>query len=241
MLDAHTMLDAASWQQDLDTLFARISDHYVVDEEAFVAELIKALDADSRDFQRIADKTAELVREVREMDTAVDAIDELLQEYSLDTHEGLMLMCLAEAMLRIPDKATADALIEDKLGPADWKSHLGQSDSWLVNASTWGLLMTGRVINLDHPREGKPAGFINRLVNRMGEPVIRRAMREAMKVMGKQFVLGRDIDEALKRSRPLFDKGYTYSWYGLTCQGVGCLCRIWSSSMPSDQEARGYQ
>ncbi|MFW6346049.1 MAG: bifunctional proline dehydrogenase/L-glutamate gamma-semialdehyde dehydrogenase PutA, partial [Halomonas sp.] len=127
-------------------------------------------------------------------------------------HEGLRLMCLAEAMLRIPDRATADALIEDKLGPADWKSHLGQSESWFVNASTWGLLMTGRVINLDHPKDGRPASFINKLVNRLGEPVIRRAMREAMKVMGKQFVLGRDIDEALKRSRPLFDKGYSYSY-----------------------------
>ncbi len=212
MLDANNMLAAATWQQDLDTLFARISEHYISDEDAFVAELIKVLSADSRDFKRIADKTAELVREVREMDTAVDSIDELLQQYSLDTHEGLMLMCLAEAMLRIPDKATADALIEDKLGPADWKSHLGQSESWFVNASTWGLLMTGRVLNLDRPRDGQPASFINKLVNRMGEPVIRRAMREAMKVMGKQFVLGRDIDEALKRSRPLFDKGYTYSY-----------------------------
>ncbi|WP_069384835.1 bifunctional proline dehydrogenase/L-glutamate gamma-semialdehyde dehydrogenase PutA [Halomonas caseinilytica] len=212
MLNANDMLDNATWRQELDTLFANISDHYVVDEEAYVEELIKALDANERDFARIADKTAELVREIREMDTAVDTIDELLQQYSLDTHEGLMLMCLAEAMLRIPDKATADALIEDKLGPADWKSHLGQSESWMVNASTWGLLMTGRVVTMDKPHEGRPSGFINKMVNRMGEPVIRRAMVEAMKVMGKQFVLGRDIDEALKRSKPLFDKGYTYSY-----------------------------
>ncbi|APX92569.1 bifunctional proline dehydrogenase/L-glutamate gamma-semialdehyde dehydrogenase [Halomonas sp. 1513] len=212
MLNANNMLDAATWQQDLEALFARISEHYIVDEDAFVDELVQRLSADKDDFQRIAAKTAELVREVREMDTAVDSIDELLQQYSLDTHEGLMLMCLAEAMLRIPDKATADALIEDKLGPADWKSHLGQSESWFVNASTWGLLMTGRVINLDHPRDGKPANFINKLVNRMGEPVIRSAMYQAMKIMGKQFVLGRDIDEALKRSKPLFDKGYTYSY-----------------------------
>lgn len=212
MLNAHTMLDAASWQQDLDTLFARLSEHYVVDENTFVQELIDVLGTSTGDFRRIAGKTAELVREVREMDAAVDTIDELLQQYSLDTHEGLMLMCLAEAMLRIPDTATADALIEDKLGPADWKAHVGQSDSWLVNASTWGLLMTGRVVTLDKPRDGKPSGFINRLVNRMGEPVIRRAMYEAMKIMGKQFVLGRDVDEALKRSRPLFDKGYTYSY-----------------------------
>ncbi|SDL07858.1 L-proline dehydrogenase /delta-1-pyrroline-5-carboxylate dehydrogenase [Franzmannia pantelleriensis] len=212
MLNATTMLDASSWQQDLEALFARISEHYIVDEDAFVEELVQRLSADKEDFLRIASKTAELVRDVREMDTAVDSIDELLQQYSLDTHEGLMLMCLAEAMLRIPDKATADALIEDKLGPADWKSHLGQSESWFVNASTWGLLMTGRVINLDHPRDGKPANFINKLVNRMGEPVIRSAMYQAMKIMGKQFVLGRDIDEALKRSKPLFDKGYTYSY-----------------------------
>ena len=212
MLNATTMLDTATWQQELSTLFARVSEHYVVDEEVFVNELVTALRSAGQDFDRIAGKTAELVLEVREMDTAVDTIDQLLQQYSLDTHEGLMLMCLAEAMLRIPDPATADALIEDRLGPADWKAHVGQSDSWLVNASTWGLLMTGRVVTLDKPREGQPSGFINRLVSRMGEPVIRRAMYEAMKVMGKQFVLGRDIDEALKRSRPLFDKGYTYSY-----------------------------
>ncbi|MBB3189806.1 bifunctional proline dehydrogenase/L-glutamate gamma-semialdehyde dehydrogenase PutA [Halomonas cerina] len=212
MLNANHMLARDSWRQDLDTLFARISEHYIVDENAFVDELVKVLDASQEDFRRIADKTADLVREIREMDTAVDTIDELLQQYSLDTHEGLMLMCLAEAMLRIPDKATADALIEDKLGPADWQAHVGKSESWMVNASTWGLLMTGRVVTLDKPREGKPSGFINRMVNRLGEPVIRRAMVEAMKVMGKQFVLGRDIDEALKRSRPLFDKGYTYSY-----------------------------
>ncbi|MFD2189272.1 bifunctional proline dehydrogenase/L-glutamate gamma-semialdehyde dehydrogenase PutA [Pistricoccus aurantiacus] len=212
MLRATDILDSASWKQDPDALLKQISEHYIVDEETFITEQIDFLAKDEEDFKRIADKTAELVREVRDMDTAVDSIDELLQQYSLDTHEGLMLMCLAEAMLRVPDKATADALIEDKLGPSDWKRYLGQSESWFVNASTWGLLMTGHVVKMDQPKEGKPAGFINRMVNRMGEPVIRRAMVEAMKVMGRQFVLGRDIDEALKRSKPLFDKGYTYSY-----------------------------
>ncbi|WP_447528363.1 bifunctional proline dehydrogenase/L-glutamate gamma-semialdehyde dehydrogenase PutA [Vreelandella sp. TE19] len=212
MLNVKKMRDSNVWQTDLDTLLKTVSDHYIVDEDTYVAELIKVLEAGREDFDRIGEKTAELVRDVRKMDTAVDTIDELLQQYSLDTHEGLMLMCLAEAMLRIPDKATADALIEDKLGPADWQSHVGKSESWMVNASTWGLLMTGRVLKLDEPREGQPANFINRMVNRMGEPVIRRAMFEAMKIMGKQFVLGRDIDEALKRSKPLFNKGYTYSY-----------------------------
>jgi RHH-type proline utilization regulon transcriptional repressor/proline dehydrogenase/delta 1-pyrroline-5-carboxylate dehydrogenase len=214
MLNAKTLRDPATWQTDIDTLMARLSDHYIVDEDRFVRELIKLLEVDRDDYARIEEDTASLVREVRNMDTAVDTIDELLQQYSLDTHEGLMLMCLAEAMLRIPDKATADALIEDKLGPADWNAHVGKSESWMVNASTWGLLMTGHVLKLDHPHpeDGQPASFINRMVNRMGEPVIRRAMVEAMKIMGKQFVLGRDIDEALKRSKPLFDKGYTYSY-----------------------------
>ncbi|WP_431195340.1 bifunctional proline dehydrogenase/L-glutamate gamma-semialdehyde dehydrogenase PutA [Cobetia amphilecti] len=207
------MLAASTWQQSPEALFARVSDHYLVDESAFVGELVGLLNAEDKDAKRIGDKTAELVREIRTMDTAVDSIDELLQQYSLDTQEGVLLMCLAEALLRIPDKETADALIEDKLGVADWKSHLGQSESWFVNASTWGLLMTGNVIKMDLPKgDGKPATFINRMVNRLGEPVIRRAMYQAMKVMGKQFVLGRDIKEALKRSQPLFDKGYTYSY-----------------------------
>ncbi|WP_152965427.1 bifunctional proline dehydrogenase/L-glutamate gamma-semialdehyde dehydrogenase PutA [Cobetia sp. UCD-24C] len=207
------MLTASTWQQSPEALFARVSDHYLVDESAYVSELVGLLNAEEKDAKRIGDKTAELVREIRTMDTAVDSIDELLQQYSLDTQEGVLLMCLAEALLRIPDKETADALIEDKLGVADWKSHLGQSESWFVNASTWGLLMTGNVIKMDLPKgDGKPATFINRMVNRLGEPVIRRAMYQAMKVMGKQFVLGRDIKEALKRSQPLFDKGYTYSY-----------------------------
>lgn len=213
ILRSDQMLAASTWQQSPEALFSRVSDHYLVDESAYVSELVGLLNAEEKDVKRIGDKTAELVREIRTMDTAVDSIDELLQQYSLDTQEGVLLMCLAEALLRIPDKETADALIEDKLGVADWKSHLGQSESWFVNASTWGLLMTGNVIKMDLPKgDGKPATFINRMVNRLGEPVIRRAMYQAMKVMGKQFVLGRDIKEALKRSQPLFDKGYTYSY-----------------------------
>ncbi|MEA2119907.1 bifunctional proline dehydrogenase/L-glutamate gamma-semialdehyde dehydrogenase PutA [Halovibrio sp. HP20-50] len=252
MLNANKMRDPAIWQADLDTLMARVSNHYLVDENAYVSELIKVLNTEQDDFERIGANTAALVEDVRKMDTAVDTIDELLQQYSLDTHEGLMLMCLAEAMLRIPDKATADALIEDKLGPADWQAHVGKSESWMVNASTWGLLMTGHVLKLDYPKEGQPANFINRMVNRMGEPVIRRAMYEAMKIMGKQFVLGRDINEALKRSKPLFNKGYTYSYdmlgeaartrddakryfddYSRAIEQVGKTCKTLSDKTPA--------
>ncbi|MCM5703332.1 bifunctional proline dehydrogenase/L-glutamate gamma-semialdehyde dehydrogenase PutA [Larsenimonas salina] len=212
MLSTDQMLAPSTWQHPLKRLFDRISDHYIVDEDTYVEALAHLIHGSDADIERIGDKTAELVREVRAMDTSVDSIDELLQQYSLDTQEGVLLMCLAEALLRIPDPATADALIDDKLGVADWKAHLGKSESWFVNASTWGLLTTGRVLKLDQPRDGQPASFINKLVNRMGEPVIRQAMMQAMKVMGRQFVLGRDIDEALKRSKPLFKKGYTYSY-----------------------------
>lgn len=160
ILRSDQMLAASTWQQSPEALFARVSDHYLVDESAYVSELVGLLNAEDKDAKRIGDKTAELVREIRAMDTAVDSIDELLQQYSLDTQEGVLLMCLAEALLRIPDKETADALIEDKLGVADWKSHLGQSESWFVNASTWGLLMTGNVIKMDLPKgDGKPATF----------------------------------------------------------------------------------
>ncbi|WP_110666160.1 bifunctional proline dehydrogenase/L-glutamate gamma-semialdehyde dehydrogenase PutA [Salinicola halophilus] len=212
MLKADQMLETATWQTSLETLFSRISEHYIVDEQAYVDELITLLGADESDCARTGEATASLVRDVRGMESAVDSIDELLQQYSLDTQEGVLLMCLAEALLRVPDKATADALIDDKLGVAEWKTYLGQSESWLVNASTWGLLMTGNVLKMDKPRDGKPASFINRMVNRMGEPVIRSAMYQAMRIMGQQFVLGRTIGEALKRSKPLFDKGYTYSY-----------------------------
>ncbi|MGO2133360.1 MAG: bifunctional proline dehydrogenase/L-glutamate gamma-semialdehyde dehydrogenase, partial [Halomonas sp.] len=163
MLNADTMFSDNTWQQNTDTLFDTISEHYIVDENVFVAELIRALEVDKHDFDRISENTASLVREVRGMDTAVDTIDELLQQYSLNTHEGLMLMCLAEAMLRIPDKETADALIEDRLGPADWQAYVGKSDSWMVNASTWGLLMTGHVVSMDRTEDGKPGSFINRM------------------------------------------------------------------------------
>ena len=109
-------------------------------------------------------------------------------------------MCLAEALLRIPDDDTADRLIADKIRAGDWESHLGDSESLFVNASTWGLLLTGRMVSLDDSERGAPSGFVSRLVTRMGEPMVCGAMRQAMRIMGHQFVMGRTIDEALERS-----------------------------------------
>lgn len=153
-----------------------------------------------------------MIEQVRSSDNGIHMVDALLLQYSLDTREGILLMCLAEALMRIPDDRTADALIRDKLSVADWKKHLSQSDSLLVNASTWGLLLTGKVVNLDAGEDGSAGGVIGKLVNRMGEPVIRQAVNQAMKIMGRHFVLGRNISEALKNGLKQREKGYTYSF-----------------------------
>ncbi|MGB0959082.1 MAG: bifunctional proline dehydrogenase/L-glutamate gamma-semialdehyde dehydrogenase PutA [Halocynthiibacter sp.] len=151
---------------------------------------------------------AKLVRAIRE-DTTPGMMEVFLAEYGLSTDEGIALMCLAEALLRVPDADTIDALIEDKIAPSDWGKHLGESTSSLVNASTWALLMTGKVLDdADHGIIGKLHGAVKRL----GEPVIRLAVGRAMKEMGQQFVLGETIEKALKRARVMENKGYSYSY-----------------------------
>ena len=130
-------------------------------------------------------------------------------EYGLSAREGVALMCLAEAMLRVPDKMTIDALIEDKIAPSDWGKHLGEASSSLVNASTWALMLTGKVLDDDQPGI---AGTLRGAIRRLGEPVIRTAVGRAMREMGRQFVLGQTIDAALDRARTREDQGYTYSY-----------------------------
>ncbi|MFB9885802.1 bifunctional proline dehydrogenase/L-glutamate gamma-semialdehyde dehydrogenase PutA [Balneatrix alpica] len=212
MLTADDVLTGAPLNQSLPELMQLISQHYALDENTYLPELLKLASPDSAELAQLTRQASELVEQVRQRDNAVDTIDALLQQYSLDTQEGIMLMCLAEALLRIPDPETADALIRDKLNGAKWENHLGKSDSTLVNAATWGLIITGKMVNLDHPQDGRPASVLNRLVKRCGEPVIRQAMNQAMKIMGHQFVLGRTIEEALKNSRKQRDRGYTYSY-----------------------------
>lgn len=134
----------------------------------------------------------------------------LVQEYSLSSQEGVALMCLAEALLRIPDTATRDALIRDKISAGDWKSHIGGGRSLFVNAATWGLVVTGKLTSTVNDRS--LAAALTRLIARCGEPVIRRAVDMAMRLMGEQFVTGETIDEALKRARPLEARGFRYSY-----------------------------
>jgi hypothetical protein len=123
-----------------------------------------------------------------------------LATYDLSSREGVVLMCLAEALLRIPDSATVDRLIRDKIGNTEWEKRLGASHSTFVNAGTWALMLTGRIVNLDND-DRNLGGTLKRLVARAGEPVIRQAVITAMRILGKQFVMGRNIHEALERAR----------------------------------------
>lgn len=191
-------------------LFTRISPLYSVDENRFMQTLLPLAKPSEAEKTGISEQTSKLVKHVRDNDSAVKMVDSLLLEYSLDTQEGILLMSLAEALIRVPDNRTADALIADKMSVADWKAHLGSDSGFLVNASTWGLMMTGKVVSID--RGTTAAGFLDRLTKKMGEPVIRSAMQKAMKVMGHQFVLGETIEKANSNSKPYRDKGYTYSF-----------------------------
>ncbi|MGD8110956.1 bifunctional proline dehydrogenase/L-glutamate gamma-semialdehyde dehydrogenase PutA [Vibrio sp. TRT 17S01] len=212
MFTATDVLNAEFAQQPLDKLWSLISPLYMVDETQWLKQLLPLATPSEREKEQISLKTTQLIEAIRADKNSIQMIDALLLEYSLDTQEGILLMCLAEALMRIPDAATADALIKDKLSVADWKSHLKSSDSVFVNASTWGLLLTGKVVGLSDGEKQSPAQAVNRLVNKLSEPLIRKAMHQAMKIMGHQFVLGRSIAEAQKNGRPMRDKGFTYSY-----------------------------
>ena len=165
------------------------------------------LPADAR--ATVAARTRALVAALRAKG-ARGPVESLIQEYSLSSQEGVALMCLAEALLRIPDRATRDALIRDKIAPGDWSRHLGASQSVFVNAATWGLLVTGR-LTATHAETGLSAA-LTRLIGRGGEPLIRAGVDIAMRMMGEQFVTGQTIDEALANSRALEAKGFRHSY-----------------------------
>jgi RHH-type transcriptional regulator, proline utilization regulon repressor / proline dehydrogenase / delta 1-pyrroline-5-carboxylate dehydrogenase len=160
----------------------------------------------------VRDRALRLVEDVRGARRSSGGLDALLREYHLGSREGVILMCLAEALLRIPDAETADLLIADKVGAGDWEEHLGDSDSLLVNASTWGLMLTGRLVEVDRREIGSMRAWFGRLAARIGEPVARSALKQAMRVLGHQFVMGRTIEEALTRSAGTRERGYRYSF-----------------------------
>ncbi len=178
------------------------------DPDEVLSRIVETAALSPQDRKEITAKAAELVRDIRGT-TAPGMMEVFLAEYGLSTDEGVALMCLAEALLRVPDAETIDALIEDKIAPSDWGRHMGHSTSSLVNASTWALMLTGRVLDDDQPG---PVRHLRAAIKRLGEPVIRTAVSRAMKEMGRQFVLGEDINAAMKRAAGMEKKGYTYSY-----------------------------
>lgn len=187
------------------------SAHYLIDEETWVNQLLDYANPGASKRKEIKHLATDLVNNVRAKIDDMDGVDAFMKEYDLSSKEGILLMCLAEALLRIPDKSTADKLIKDKILEADWKSHLGKSDSLFVNASTWGLMLTGKIIDVDENQGGMKRA-LDKFINKTGEPVIRKGIHRAMQVMGKQFVMGRNIKEAIKRSGKKGFKDYRYSY-----------------------------
>ena len=199
------------------SLRAKVRAAYHMDETACVRERLEEAQVSAASRARIAETARELVVETRHRRLESGGIDAFLHQYELSTSEGVALMCLAEALLRIPDADTADRLIKDKILAANWEDHLGTSDSLFVNASTWALMLTGRVIELEASEESPDGGagfvgLVKQLVARSGEPVIRQALVQAMRILGRQFVMGRTIGEALQRASELEARGYCYSY-----------------------------
>ena len=160
----------------------------------------------------VVERARNLVRQCRTAVHQAGTLDAFLQEFGLSNREGVALMCLAEALLRVPDEATADALIAEKIRAGDWDAHLGKSASGFVNASVWGLMLTGRLVTLEAQALNNTVDWVRRLVARLGEPVVRRAVLQAMRILGGQYVLGRTIDEAMRRGRTQNGPGMLFSF-----------------------------
>jgi len=190
----------------------RIRARYLRDEAESLAELLPLARLAPEAAAAVDARARTLVERVRAKQQAHAGMQSFLREYDLSSQEGVLLMCVAEALLRIPDAATADRLIRDKLSQGDWERHVGRNPSLLVNAGTWGMMLTGRLVSLDPSSAKSPATWFARLAARAGEPVVRLALRQGMRLMAEQFVMGRTIEEALDRSREGEHAAYRHSY-----------------------------
>ena len=190
----------------------KIREFYRIDENIAVDHILPLAEVNVSARSRAWERARKMVLKIRQDQSGNGAIDALLNEYSLSSEEGVVLMCLAEALLRVPDKHTQDALIRDKISQGQWSSHLGSSDSLFVNASSWGLLITGTMVNYADKRKQESFGLLKKTIGRLGEPVIRKSMNYAMKIMGKQFVMGETITAATERAATKEQQGYVYSY-----------------------------
>lgn len=200
----------------------KIRDFYRIDENIAVDHILPLAEVNVSARSRAWERARKMVLKIREDQSDNGAIDALLNEYSLSSEEGVVLMCLAEALLRVPDKATQDALIRDKISKGQWSTHLGSSESLFVNASSWGLLITGAMVNYADKRKKDRFGLLKKTIGRLGEPVIRKSMNYAMKIMGNQFVMGETIDAATQRAASKEQQGYVYS-YDMLGEGARTL------------------
>jgi RHH-type proline utilization regulon transcriptional repressor/proline dehydrogenase/delta 1-pyrroline-5-carboxylate dehydrogenase len=171
---------------------------YAPDDRVIAARLLQSVGLSAARDERIDRTAARLIEAIRSNDDPLGGVEDMLREFALSTKEGLALMVLAEALLRVPDARTADRFIEDRLGQGDFVHHETRSSAFLVNASAWALGMSARVIQ---PGE-TPQGTIGRLTKRLGVPAVRAATRQAMRLMGSHFVLGETIEAALERAQP---------------------------------------
>jgi RHH-type proline utilization regulon transcriptional repressor/proline dehydrogenase/delta 1-pyrroline-5-carboxylate dehydrogenase len=193
-------------------LRAAITAAYRADETQVINERLQQAEINPDACERIENKARELVIAVRKERLTKSGLDAFLQQYDLSSYEGVALMCLAEALLRVPDEATVHELIRDKITPANWQSHVGKSESFFVNAGTWGLLLTGKLMMRKSRNQKNLSGALQTFLERSSAPVIHAATKQAMKILGHQFVMGRNIKEALKRAVVSEAKGYRYSY-----------------------------
>ncbi|HEX5932059.1 MAG TPA: bifunctional proline dehydrogenase/L-glutamate gamma-semialdehyde dehydrogenase PutA [Methyloceanibacter sp.] len=189
-----------------------VGEALLADEGKLVEDLIARARFSTEQARGIEVLATRLVEAAREGSKTSGGVDSFLHEYGLSSEEGVLLLCLAEALLRIPDSETADRLIAETVGSGDWARHLDRSDSLLVNASTWGLMLTGRLLDWGEGEETDVTSVLQRLIARSGEPLIRNALRQAMRILGGQFVIGQTIDEALVNAGGEAAEGYRFSF-----------------------------
>lgn len=195
-----------------DPLRDTITNAYRMDETECVNKLIKEATLPQDKLEQITQTAKELVIETREYKKKQGKIDVLLHQYDLSTEEGIALMCLAEALLRIPDKATMDKFISDKISTVDWKNHLSTNNSFFINAATWSLLLTGKIYAPTLNQQKNLMNSLSRAISRLGVAMVRPVILQMMKAIGKQFVMGETINEALERATKTEAKGYRFSY-----------------------------
>ena len=187
-----------------------ILSHYLRNEEELVQELLLGYSLENKTRDQIRAYARDLLNAIRNAKPGL-RVETLLKEYGLDSKEGVILMCLAEALLRIPDHDTAERFVRDRLDQGNWAEHLGHSDSMWVNASTWGLLLTGKLLHEDeHPHGFKES--LRHMIKRLGEPLAMSAIRQSMTIIGQQFVAGETIADAVQHARREAEKGYYHSF-----------------------------